>query len=159
MHRRDFLRSAGVAAAGLAVSKPGRLFARSTASGGWRTFEVTTRVEVLKPAGTTRIWVPAALVRETPYQKTLANAFHTAGGAATLVEGAADSLGIIVAEFSAGVRPVLTVVSRIATKNYAVDLSAPRTGKQRPAAVAHFLRRGSPRQSWDTRAWALRPRT
>src|SRR5439155_10453334 len=98
----------------------------------WRSFEVTTHVEVLKPAGTTRIWVPAALVRETPYQQTLANTFAAPGGTATLVERAADALGIIAAEFPAGVPPIVTVTSRIATRNYAVDLSAPRGTRGEP---------------------------
>ena len=49
-------------------------------SGNWRTFEVTTRVEVLRPSGPTRIWVPAALIVSTPYQKTLATTFHCEDG-------------------------------------------------------------------------------
>jgi len=32
--------------------------------GTWRTFEITTRVEVLKPAGTTRVWLPVPDSRE-----------------------------------------------------------------------------------------------
>jgi transglutaminase-like putative cysteine protease len=41
------------------------------------------------------------------------------------VEAKADGLGIISAEFPAGVKPVLTLTSRVATRNYAVDLSRP----------------------------------
>ena len=96
MNRRDFLRSTGAVSAALAFplgKGKTRPFARTTAAGGWRTFEVTTHVEVLQPSGTTRIWVPAALVSQTPYQKTLANTFDAAGGTATLIEHAADSLG------------------------------------------------------------------
>ncbi|PYQ67715.1 MAG: hypothetical protein DMF54_03365 [Acidobacteria bacterium] len=55
MDRRDFLKSAGVVSATLALPKTGRLFALDEPSGGWRTFEVTTRVEVLKPSGPTLI--------------------------------------------------------------------------------------------------------
>ena len=145
MKRRDFLRSAGAASAVLAFPQAGRLLGRGTSADGWRTFEVMTHVEVLKPSGTTRIWVPAALVSETPYQKTLANSFAAAGGKARLVERAADSLGIIAAEFRAGVQPIVTVTSRIATRNYAVDLSAvpPLPNGERGSGgedLAHFLR-------------------
>ena len=80
MDRRDFLKSAGVVSATLALPKTGRLFALDEPSGGWRTFEITTRVEVLKPSGTTLVWLPAALDRGTPFQKALANRFD-AGGA------------------------------------------------------------------------------
>ena len=119
MNRRDFLR-AGVAAAGA-----GRLPGQSRSGDGWRTFEVTTRVEVLKPSGTTRVWVPAALTMATPYQKALANTFQCDGGAAKAVESNADAMEIVSAEFPAGVRPLLTVVSRVMTKDWAVDFSRP----------------------------------
>jgi transglutaminase-like putative cysteine protease len=123
MKRRDFLRSAGVASAGLAFPGARRLFAQSPTRAGWRTFNLTTRVEVLKPSGTTRIWLPAGLISDTPFQKTLANTYYAEGGAARMSGSKADALGIIAAEFPAGAKPVLTLTSRIATKNIAVDLA------------------------------------
>jgi transglutaminase-like putative cysteine protease len=110
-------------------------------SDSWHTYEVITRVEVLKLSGTTRIWLPAALIGQTPFQKTHANAFIADGGNAKLVESQADSLGIIAAEFPAGVKPVLTLTSRISTKNCTVDLSAPgKAPKEDRAELEHFLR-------------------
>ena len=125
MNRRDFLRSAGIASASLALPGTSRLFAEGAVPGHWRTFEVTTRVEVLTSPAATRIWLPAALIEETPFQRTLANRFHAEGGVAKMVESKTDALGIVAAEFPAGVKPVLTLTSRIATTNYAVDLAAP----------------------------------
>ena len=122
MNRRDFLRSASMASASLTFPTIERLFPEDPTSSGWRTFEVTTRVEVLKSAGTTRIWVPAALVSQTPFQKTLSNSFNADGGSAKIVESKPDALGIISAEFPTGVRPILTVTSRISTKNCAAEL-------------------------------------
>ena len=124
MNRRNFLRAASAASAGLAFSKTGRILAQGAPAAGWRTFEVTTTVEVLKSSGTTRVWVPAALLIETPFQKTLSNTFKSDGGSAKLVAGQAQAPGIISAEFPAGVKPMLTVTSRITTRNYAVDLAA-----------------------------------
>jgi transglutaminase-like putative cysteine protease len=121
---------------------PARWFAPAKTD-GWRRFEVMTRVEVLKPAGPTRIWVPGALVTETPYQKTLANTFNAPGGQARFVERSDDALGIVAATFPADVPPVLTVTSRIATRNVATDLSggaAPRGVSPRRGALEHFLR-------------------
>jgi transglutaminase-like putative cysteine protease len=84
--------------------------------------------------------VPAALINQTPFQKTLANSFNAERGSAKIVESKTDALGIIVAEFPVGVRPVLTVTSRIATKNCAVDLSAPgKAPKENHAELDHFL--------------------
>ena len=141
MNRRNFLRSAGVVSAYLAIPKAGLVFANGASSAGWRTFEVTTRVEVLKFSGPTRVWLPAPLINDSPYQKTLANHFTADGGAASLVKHGADALGIIAAEFPSGVSPALTLTSRIATKDYAVDFSSPASmRKESPADLAHFLR-------------------
>jgi transglutaminase-like putative cysteine protease len=141
MKRRDFLRSSGMFSAGLALGDSLNLLPQSKPPSAWRTFEVTTRVEVLKPAGTTRVWVPAALLGQSPFQKTLANDFKAEGGTARLVENAADSLGIVAADFPPGAKPVLTVTSRISTQNITVDLSGPAsTPKESPAGLEHFLR-------------------
>jgi transglutaminase-like putative cysteine protease len=132
MIRRDFLLSAGAVSAGLAFPKT---------SAPWRTFEVTTRVEILKSSGATRVWLPAGLIGNTPFQKTLSNGFSAEGGTAAMVEDKANGLGIVAAEFPAGVKPVLTLTSRVATRDYAVDLSAPvKATKEDRAELQHFLR-------------------
>ena len=141
MNRRDFLRSAGIASASLALPGTRRLFAESAMPGHWRTFEVTTRVEVLTSPAATRVWLPAALIGETPFQRTLANHFHAEGGVAKMVESKTDALGIVAAEFPAGVKPVLTLTSRVATTNYAVDLAAPaKAPRVAPTELRYCLR-------------------
>ena len=141
MNRRDFLRSVGIASASLALPGTGRLIAESAMPGHWRTFEVTTRVEVLNSSGAARVWLPAALIGETPFQRTLANHFHAEGGVAKMVESKTDALGIVAAEFPAGVKPVLTLTSRIATTNYAVDLAAPaKAPRVTPTELRYCLR-------------------
>src|SRR6266404_2629167 len=141
MNRRDFLQSGSIVSVSLAFAKPERLLSEVTTLDRWRTFQVTTRVEVLKTSGNTRIWVPAALISETPFQNTLANTFSCEDGTAKIVETKTDALGIIAAEFPAGVKPILTVTSRIATMDCAVDLTARGTApKASRAELEHFLR-------------------
>ncbi len=141
MNRRDFLRSSGVVAAGLAFPKATRLLAGEANPENWRTFEVTTRVEVLKPSGATRVWLPAALVIETPFQKTLSNTFNADGGMTRMVENKVDGLGIVAAEFPAGTKPILTLTSRVATKNYVVDVAGPGNAtKTNRADLEYFCR-------------------
>ncbi len=123
MNRRHFLQTAGIVSAGFAFPEVGRLFAAGTTYGDWRTFEVTTRIEVLKPSGVTRIWAPGALITETPFQKTLANTFQAAGGSAKATQNKTDGMEIISAEFPAGVKPVLIVTSRVQTRDLAVDIA------------------------------------
>jgi len=135
MNRRDFLRSTGALSAAIAL-------ADEAIPGSWRTFELTTHVEVLKPSGATKVWLPAALIIETPFQKTLSNKFNADGGTARMAEAKADGLGIITAEFPAGVKPVLTLTSRVATRNNTVDLSRPGTAALTPdrAQLEYFCR-------------------
>jgi transglutaminase-like putative cysteine protease len=126
MNRRNFLQSAGAACAGLAITKSMPAFAEAVPSGGsWRTFEVTARVEVLKPNGVTHIWLPSALIRDTPFQRTHSNKFSAAGGSAKFTKDKQNALGIVSATYPAEAKPVLTLTSRVSLKNYAVDLSAP----------------------------------
>lgn len=140
MNRREFLTYASGAAVSASLSSLDRTFALESAPAEWRTFEVTTRAEVLKSSGSTRVWLPAALLRETPFQRTLANDFHAEGGTAKLVESKADALGIVVAEFPAGVKPVVTLTSRVETKDYSVDFSTPGAAeRENPAELEYFL--------------------
>ena len=141
MNRRDFLLATSAASAGIAFPHAASLLFAEEVSPGWRTYEVQTRVEVLKPSGITRIWVPAALTQETPYQKTLSNTFQAEGASAKLVESKSDSLGFVSAEFPEGVKPAVTVTSRISTRNIAVNLSTPNkhTAESREN-LRHFLR-------------------
>lgn len=141
MKRREFLRSAGVISAGMAFPGAARLFSEDLAYEGWRTFELTTRVEVLKPSGTTRIWLPTGLITETPYQRTLSNSYHADGGAARMIGSKEDALGIVVAEFPPGVKPTLTLSSRIATKNIAVDVGIPNKAPQANAGELRYCLR------------------
>jgi transglutaminase-like putative cysteine protease len=139
VNRRDFLCSIGAVSA---VSRtPKCLVTEAATLGEWRTFEVTTQVEILKYAGVSRVWLPTALLSETPFQRTLSNRFSAHGGRAEIVQNNADALGIVAAEFPAGVKPILTLTSRVATKNYIVDLSVPREPLKTDRAELEYFRR------------------
>ena len=125
MYRRDLLRYTSLAFAGLALPELEPLFAQHQPSDGWRTFEVTARVEVLKPAGETKVWLPAALIQNTPFQKTIYNRYVADGGKARMVESSPNALGIVVATFPSDAKPVLTLTSQVSLKNFAADLSKP----------------------------------
>jgi transglutaminase-like putative cysteine protease len=136
MDRRDFLRFSGLATASIAV--PGTLstaVAQTLDGDKWRIFEVTTRVEVLKPVGVTRVWVPTPLNQDTAYQKTLGNSFEAAGGKSGISTDPKYGAGMVWAEWPEGVRPVLTHTSRFATRDVAIDLSKPGHAKAEDRAV------------------------
>jgi hypothetical protein len=141
MNRRNFLQSTGAVCAGLAFTRSVPVFADTlNTAGGWRTFEVTTRVEVLKPNGVTHIWLPAALIRDTPFQRTHSNKFSVEGGTAKLSKDKPDALGMAWATYPANAKPVLTLTSKVSLKNHAVDLSAPTKTRtpQKPSLTTSF---------------------
>jgi transglutaminase-like putative cysteine protease len=139
MNRRDFLWSTSLTFAGFALARTEHSFAQQHPSAeAWRTFEVTTRAEVLKPAGTTTVWLPAALIQNTPFQKTTSNRFSADGGKARMVESKPQGLGVVVATFPSDVKPVLTLSSQVALKNYSVDLSKPVPAQPLPPAELKY---------------------
>src|SRR4051812_1008175 len=56
MKRRDFLYQTGMTAASLALGS--RTPRAQSEPSRWRTFEITTQVQVLQPRGATRVWLP-----------------------------------------------------------------------------------------------------
>jgi transglutaminase-like putative cysteine protease len=141
VNRRDFLQSTGLAVAGVALTKAELSFSQQThpPSDGWRTFEVITHAEVLEPVGETKIWLPAALIQNTPFQRTMSNQFSADGGKVRMDESKPPSLGIVVATFPAGVKPILTLTSQVALKNYSVDLGKPGPARPLPAAESQYF--------------------
>jgi transglutaminase-like putative cysteine protease len=113
--------------------------ADTLAGGRWRTFEVVTRVELLKPAGIGHIWLPAALMSETPYQRTISNRFAGDGGVVTLRQDKRNALAIVSARFPPNVRQVLTLTSRVSLKDYRVNLSRRATTHPSRAELDYFI--------------------
>lgn len=123
MNRRQFLRSSAVLSAAAALPNGLSLARAATESGKWRTFEVTTQVEVLKPSGVTRVWLPTPLTFDTSWQKSLDNTWKAQGGEVVFQTDPKYGAGIAAAEWPAGQRPLLTLTSRAATRDIAVDLA------------------------------------
>ena len=126
MTRRAFLKSA---AAGAAVSILPRFTARADQKefdprpGTWHTFEITTRVEVLKPTGVTRVWLPIPSVN-AEYQRTVGDRWS--GNATVMRSLTAGKYGasMLYAEFADGeAAPVVELTSRVRTQSRAVDWS------------------------------------
>lgn len=123
MNRRRFLQSTGAACAGLAAANSVRVLSDVGSPNTWRTFELTTKVEVLKPSGVTRIWLPAALIQDAPFQRTLANRYKAGAGTVKFIKNERNGLGMILASYAPNRHPALTLVSRVMVKDYNVDLS------------------------------------
>ena len=127
MDRRLFIKAGALLPAAAAVSGlPGMVSAntvKTTAAGTWRTYEVTTQVDVLKPAGVTRVWLPVPLTVDTEYQKAQGNTWSAEGAKVHFAKDSKYGAGIVYAEWTdPAAKPTLKLVSRFATREHAVDL-------------------------------------
>ncbi|HSD61034.1 MAG TPA: transglutaminase family protein, partial [Burkholderiales bacterium] len=140
MDRRAFLKSSAAVSATAAFPGGLSLAWAGTESGKWRQFEVTTRVEVLKPSAVTRVWLPTPLTGETAYQKALGNTWSADGGSASFATDPKYGAGIVSAQWPEGQKPVMTLVSRFATRDIAVELAGPgHAAPEDPALLKKYL--------------------
>ena len=105
----------------------------------WRTFEVTTRVEILFPEGATRVWLPVPSV-DSAYQKVIDNAWSGNASSMKIEHDGKYGAGLFYAEWaSAEKTPAVELYSRFATRDHAVDLSsAPLPGLRLSAQEREF---------------------
>ena len=149
--RRQFMARCAFASA--TVAAPSMLLAQAAPTErrfapqpqGWRSFEVTTRVDLKPLQGATKVWIPLPSV-DSDYQRSLTHHFSS-NGAAALAQDGRQGARMLVADFAPGTaQPFVEVTSRVDTQNRATDWS----------------RRDAPRESADTlhyytRATALLP--
>ena len=100
MDRRAFLKvSAAAAAAG---SLP---LHQASANSSWRTFEATTRVEILKPRGVSRIWLPVPAIDATDWQNVVGNTWSGNAAKSQLLSDGKYGVGMLYAEWRTGSSP------------------------------------------------------
>jgi transglutaminase-like putative cysteine protease len=139
MDRRKFLQS-GTAAAALAAL-PRIAFAQhlpfEPKPGAWRTFETTARIEILKPAGVSRAWMPVPSV-QGDYQKVIGNTWSS-NGSARLASDGKYGAAMVAAEWGPDEKaPVLEVVSTFSTRNRATEFGKPDAARTLDPASARF---------------------
>ena len=116
MRRRTFLKGAGASAVALLHAPMLGRTAQAQTTGAWRTFEVTTRVEMLQPSGVTRAWIPLPLAAHTDYHKPLGNRWSGNTTAARAVRDPKYGAEMLYAEWAAGEKaPMVEVISTFST--------------------------------------------
>jgi len=90
--------------------------------GKWRTFEVTTRVEIDTPVTATRVWLPVPSI-ETNWQTSLGNNFQS-NGYSSLTSDGEQGVKILFTEFAPKqLNPFVEITSTVRTQSR-MDLSA-----------------------------------
>ncbi|MDA8260602.1 MAG: transglutaminase domain-containing protein [Betaproteobacteria bacterium] len=126
MQRREFLwTSAALAAGSMWPAHRGMAAFNPSPENGWRSFEVSLRVEVLKPEGATRIWLPLPSMQEQDWIRPMGSLWQGNAAHARLLRNPEYGAEMLYAEWEAGEKPVLEVTSRVATRDRAIDLARP----------------------------------
>ena len=141
--RRTLLKNAATLSAaytlpalGLAQSSP-RQF--NPQPGAWRTFEVTTRVDVLQAERATQVWLPVPSV-DSDWQRSIDNSWSS-NGAARMESDRRYGARLLHITFAPGEKkPWVEYSSRIQTRNRAVDWAARRPATEDAASLAFWTR-------------------
>ncbi|MFS8037485.1 transglutaminase-like domain-containing protein [Xanthobacter sp. AM11] len=142
--RRELLKAGALASAAaflpraaFADAAPSTVFAPGV--GRWRSFQIVTTVEILKPEGRVEAWLPVASFSNPDWFKPGDNSWTTNATSAKLVRdprSGADMLHLVFAEGEKAPRVELT--SRATTRDWSVDLAAP--GKPAPLSSDERMR-------------------
>lgn len=141
--RRNFLTK--TALAGAATALPALSFAQASAparqfapqSGAWRTFDVTTRIDIARADGATRVWVPLPGLN-TDWQKSQDSRYTSNAKSEMLMEGK-DGASLLYAEFAAGQTDLrIEVTSRVQTQNRSVDWTRQNAPAEDAATLAYW---------------------
>ncbi|HKZ06765.1 MAG TPA: transglutaminase-like domain-containing protein [Methylomirabilota bacterium] len=141
MERRAFLTAGlGLSATTLAARPLAALAQAAPDTTRWRAFEVTTRAEIVDPAGPVRAWIPLALAPDTDYFKNLGRTWTGNPKSARTARDDRYGASILTVEWEPGEpAPVVEVVMRFATRDRAVDLSKPGDAREDKRVLARYL--------------------
>jgi transglutaminase-like putative cysteine protease len=124
--RRKFLLGAAGLSAARALTLPTTALAApapptfNPQPGNWRTFDVTTRIEVQDAQGSTRLWLPVPSVN-SDWQQTLDNSW-TSNGQAQLASDGLYGARMLQVNFNPGeAKPWVELTSRVRTRNRATN--------------------------------------
>ena len=102
--------------------------------GPWRTFDVTTRVDIELPRGASQVWLPLPSV-ESDWQTSFTSDFRTNGTAQLTEERHYGARMLHVTFAEGGATPYVELTSRVQTRNRAADLSQNAAGTEDAASL------------------------
>ena len=133
MDRRHFLRVSGAAAATSAL--PWKEALATTTTGDWRSYEITTRVNILKPEGVSKAWIPLPMTHDTEWQRSIGSTWSGNAAKAQILRDGKYGASLLYAEWAAGtVQPVIEVANAFQTRDRQVDPAKAVAGAEKLSA-------------------------
>jgi transglutaminase-like putative cysteine protease len=137
MKRREFLQATMAVPALAAMPSAVRETIAAELGDGWRTYEIVTKVEIARPSGASRAWIPLPYATKTDWHNPLGNKW-TGNGRMKVVNDGKYGAQMLYAEWKdTEGAPVVEVTSRFATRDRAVDPTRPNPAASRlsPAEI------------------------
>ena len=128
MKRRTFITNSIAFSAGIALTGIPRVESadETKSESQWRSFKITTTVEITNPSGSVRVWLPVPLIQDTDYYQHIDHSWT--GNYKDVQNIKYDSLGtgILFAEWADDQKaPTLEFISQFKTRNRQIDFSKP----------------------------------
>jgi transglutaminase-like putative cysteine protease len=122
LRRRELLQTA---LAAVVLPRPALAFgAFDPKPNEWRTFEVVTRLEIPQPDGRVQAWIPVPTVNDPRWNRSFESTWTTNATSAVIVTDPTSGTTMVHARWELGERaPLVTVTSRVATRDRAVDFA------------------------------------
>lgn len=147
MNRRAFLRTTTALSAlgalsgvpGIAPVARGQQREFAPRPGAWRSWELTTRVEIVEPRGLTQVWLPIPSV-EGDYQRVGESRWSGNALAVRTLTEPRYGARMLYAEFAEAEKaPMVELVSRFRTQDRAVDWGRKNPRREDPATLKLWL--------------------
>jgi transglutaminase-like putative cysteine protease len=141
MKRRTFLSNSLALSAGVILSGVPKLESseKIIPDSEWRTFEITTTVEISDPTGTMRLWLPVPLREDTDYFQHVDHSWTGNFKDARNIKYDSFGTGILFAEWKDDEKsPRLEFNTQFKTKNRQIDFSTPSKTKEDPEVLNQY---------------------
>ena len=142
MDRRSFIVTAAALPIASTVPTIAHAQARSftPAPGTWRTYEITTRLEIANAGPGTQAWIPIPAV-DTTWQRSLESAVRGNDRTATIVADPASGAKMVHVTWADGeTAPVVEVVSRFQAQDRRYDWSTPASASAPTETLLPYLK-------------------
>jgi transglutaminase-like putative cysteine protease len=136
MDRRTFIKSGIALPAAATLPWAGPLFA---AEAPWRTFEITTRVQVQKPKGVSRAWLPLPMMDDSDWHRSGGNESTGNTARTQIYRDGKYGAGMLYAEWAPEqAAPVVELTSRFSTRDRLQAFGLPVGGERLSASDIAF---------------------
>ena len=143
-NRRDFLK-AGIAFSA-ATAIPSAVHPESVLApqpGSWRTFRVTTKLDIRQPSGPTKAWIPLPSVNEKDWFRTIGSQWSTNGRAEKRRSSDTAPKCCMFSGVTVKIRQQLRCTSTVAVRDRFIDLGSPSRASELSAAERNLYLSGA----------------